>query len=231
MKDSLDTEAVAAAPRKRHGKTRRREQRIRRNAKARGFLSGVLAMLKPGDLAIDCGANIGKVSTHLAGTPADIYCYEPDPFAFGALSTAMEGLGNVTLHNAAVGTVAGTVQLQRAAGIEEDAKKNSVRSSILPGGEGMGETSSVEVELIDFPELLEREIAARGDIAFIKMDIEGAELELLEELHARDLIRHIRCMVVETHENKFPELAGRFAALRKTFAEAYPSHKVNLDWI
>ena len=46
-------------------KLRRRQKRNERAAWAEGFLTGICGMLKPGDLAIDCGANAGEVSARL----------------------------------------------------------------------------------------------------------------------------------------------------------------------
>jgi len=68
-------------------------------------------------------------------------------------------------------------------------------------------------------------------VAFVKMDIEGAELEILEALDAQGLLAQIRCIVVETHERKFKDLRPRYKALRETLAEKYPGKRVNLDWI
>ena len=63
------------------------------------------------------------------------------------------------------------------------------------------------------------------------MDIEGAELDILEMMLDRQLFDKVRLTVAETHENKFKALRPRFKALRKAVAEHYPITKVNLDWI
>lgn len=212
-------------------KARRREKRRVRDAEALGYMNGVLAMLTPDDLVIDCGANVGLVSEPLAQTGARLHSFEPDPFAFEKLSGTMEAYDNATLHNAAVGVEDGTVRLNRAEDFDSDQMGASVKSSILDGGRAMASDSYVEVKLIDFTSFLKTQIAAHGEIAFLKMDIEGAELDLLEKMHEVGLISPIRCLVVETHENKFPELRPRFRQLREVFGQAYPKNKVNLDWI
>ena len=78
---------------------------------------------------------------------------------------------------------------------------------------------------------LDREIDNRGEIAFLKMDIEGAELEILEAMEKKGTFEAVRCTVAETHENKFPDLADRFAALRDRISNTYSKARVNLDWI
>ena len=212
-------------------KARRRAKRNLRHAEAMGFLKGVTAMLRPGDLALDCGANVGVVSSLLADTGADVISYEPDPYAFAQLSDALGDRQNVQLINAAVGASSGNVRLMRASNFDEDKKGASVKSTIVDGGRMIAAENYVDVKLLDFLTILSGEIENRGEIAFVKMDIEGAELELLEAMDAADLIKDIRCLVVETHERKFAELRPRFRALREAFSEKYPKRQVNLDWI
>jgi FkbM family methyltransferase len=209
----------------------RRHKRNLRKATAEGFLAGVCAMLRPGDLVMDCGANMGLVTAVLAATGADVIAYEPDPFAFTTLQGKFSGLGNVTLINAAVGVGTGTVRLMRADNFASNPTGASVKSTILDGGRRIDADNSVEVPLIDFPSLVRAKAAERGGIAFVKMDIEGAELEILERMDAEGLFAHVRCLVAETHERKFRDLRDRYRAIRESFAEKYPAGRVNLDWI
>lgn len=212
---------------------RRRQKRNLRAAEAKGLLQGIVSMLRPGDVVIDCGANRGAVTGPLAATGAKVHAYEPDPYAFGELSAALAGLPNVTLHNAAVGTGDGTVRLMRARNFDENPKGASVKSTVVPGGRQISEAAEnqIPVPLVDLPRVI-RDLAARhGEIAFLKLDIEGAELELLERMFEDDLFALIRLTVAETHERKFRDLAPRFAALRQAIAARYPATRVNLDWI
>ena len=94
-------------------KLKRREQRNLRQARAHGFLDGILALLRPGDVVIDCGANVGEVSARLVATGATVIAFEPDPYAFEKLSERVAGCDNVTLHQQAVSTEAGTLRLMR----------------------------------------------------------------------------------------------------------------------
>lgn len=209
----------------------RRQKRNLRKATAEGFLSGVAAMLRPGDIALDCGANVGVVTRVLAATGADVVSFEPDPFAFGKLRAAFADHPRVELVNAAVGVSDGTVRLMRAGNFGDNPAGASVKSTILQGGRMIDEAAGIDVRLMDFPAYLEAKIAERGEIAFVKMDIEGAELDLLEEMDRRGLLAHIRCLVAETHERKFRDLRPRYRALRTNFARKYPGGRVNLDWI
>ena len=209
----------------------RRMERNLRKAHATGFMLGITAMLKPGDLVLDCGANVGEVTVVLAATGADVIAYEPDPYAFGRLEAATTDLPNVTRVNAAVGASAGTVKLMRASNFDINPAGASVKSTIIDGGRSITPENAVEVPVLDFVALLDEHLAGRDEIAFVKMDIEGAELEILERMEAEDRFGPIRCLVAETHERKFKELRPRFKALRRRIAAAYPPRKVNLDWI
>ena len=187
----------------------RRAKRNLRKATAEGFLAGVCAMLRPGDLALDCRANMGVVTAVLAATGADVIAYGPDPFAFKTLQENFGEMPNVTLVQAAVGVGSGTVRLMRADNFGENPTGASVKSTILDGGRRIDAENSVEVPLIDFPGLVRQKVAERGGIAFVKMDIEGAGLEILERMDAEDLFQNVRCLVAETHERKVRDLKDR----------------------
>ena len=209
----------------------RRQKRNLRKAWAEGYLTAITAMLKPGDLAVDCGANMGVVTERLATTGADVVAFEPDPFAFKTLEQKFANLPNVTLINAAVGVGSGTVRLMRADNFGDNPEGASVKSTILDGGRRIDAENAVEVPLIDFPSWVADQVKARGEVAFIKMDIEGAELDILEKMDAEQLFENVRCLVAETHERKFKDLRDRYKALRDKFSENYAPGKVNLDWI
>jgi FkbM family methyltransferase len=209
----------------------RRQRRNLHKASAEGFLAGVAAMLRAGDLAIDCGANVGVVTTILAATGADVVCFEPDPYAFAELTKAFSDHPRVELVNAAVGVGSGTVRLMRASNFEDNPASASVKSTILDGGRSIDGSQGIDVPLVDFPAYLAARIAERGEVAFIKLDIEGAELDLLEELDRQGLLEGVRCLVAETHERKFRDLRQRYRDLRETLSKKYSQSRVNLDWI
>lgn len=211
-------------------KLKRRHQRDLRFARAHGMLQGVLSMLRPGDVVVDCGANQGDVTGPLAETGAIVHAFEPDPYNLAKLQDRFSGVANVHLHAAAVGVTAGTVRLMRAANWDANPDLASVKSTIVSGGHNIG-GDGIDVPLIDFPAFLRGLVVAHGRVAFVKMDIEGAELDLLPAMLAQRLFDDIQLTVAETHERKFKDLRPQFAALRASIAESYPPTRVNLDWI
>lgn len=214
-------------------KLKRRQGRNERAHFARGLMQGILSMLRPGDVVFDCGANVGDVCLPLSQTGATVHAFEPDPYAFSILSERLRDAPNVTLHNAAVGVEAGELHLMRAANFGENPKGGSVKSTLVKGGRNIDERddTAIPVQVVALPELIRDMAAQHGEVAFLKIDIEGAELDLLEHMQAEGLFEHVRLTVAETHEAKFRELRPRFKALRAAVAEAHPVTKVNLDWI
>ena len=140
----------------------RRQKRNLRKAWAEGYLTAITAMLKPGDLAVDCGANMGVVTERLAATGADVVAFEPDPFAFKTLEQKFADTPNVTLVNAAVGVGSGTVRLMRADNFGDNPEGASVKSTILDGGRRIDTENSVEVPLINFPGWVTDQVKLRG---------------------------------------------------------------------
>jgi FkbM family methyltransferase len=214
-------------------KLQRRQRRNQRAAHAKGLLQGICSLLQPGDAVLDCGANVGEVSVPLARTGASVHAFEPNPSAFEQLTEAVRAFPNVTLHNAAVGVGTGSIRLMRAKNFADNPRGASVKSTVISGGRKIDEAGgeAIEVALISLPEVIAELHAKHGELAFLKMDIEGAELDILETMLDHQLFDKVRLTVAETHENKFKTLRPRFKALRQAVAEKYAITKVNLDWI
>ena len=212
-------------------KLKRRHQRDPRHARAEGLPAGVVSVLRPGDVVVDCGANRGDATTLLAASGAEVHAFEPDPYNLAKPGERFAGVTNVHLHSAAVGRSKGMIRLMRAANWEANPDLASVKSTVVAGGHNIAEGAGTDVPVIDLLAFLGRLVETHGRVAFVKMDIEGAELELLEAMPDARLCDQIQLTVAETHERKFKDLRPRLAALRAATAEAYPPTRVNLDWI
>ena len=115
-------------------KLRRRQRRNERAEWASGFLTAVCGMLRPGDLAIDCGANVGDISARLLASGADVIAFDPEPFAVEKLRQRFADEARFQLIGAAVGTCKGTVHLMRASNFDDNAALGSVKSTVVTGG-------------------------------------------------------------------------------------------------
>jgi FkbM family methyltransferase len=185
-----------------------------------------VAALGPGDLAIDLGANLGDVSAVLAATGAEVIAFEPDPYAFGRLAERLGKLANVRLMNAAAGDRAGVMPLYRHRGFDRAPDRRSLASSLLADHADVGKAPAAQVEVHDFAAF----VAGLGrDVALVKIDIEGAEVALMEALLAHPAAARIGRIFVETHERALPGLAARTRALKaRTRGLVRPT--VNWDW-
>ncbi|MEM9913192.1 MAG: FkbM family methyltransferase [Pseudomonadota bacterium] len=186
--------------------------------------NAALATVRPGDICIDCGANRGDYTKRFARAGADTYAFEPDPWSFAELTRRAGRLRGTHLINKAVGTATGTLPFFRDADFEDAPEWCSLGSSIFCRTDRPQE--EIKVEIVDFLAFL------RGldrTIRILKMDIEGAEVPILETLFASDLMERIDYLFVETHELQFPELLERTWALRAR-RHSFPGTAINLDW-
>ncbi|MHA6346492.1 FkbM family methyltransferase [Roseivivax sp. CAU 1761] len=179
-----------------------------------------------GAVCIDLGANLGQHTRTMAARAGRVYAFEPDPWTAERLRAGTGDLANVEVIEAAAGTAEGRLTLYRAADFDSDPDTLSQSSSLVAEKRNIDTTSGIEVRVVDFPAFLER---IEGEIAVIKMDIEGAEVDLLESLLDHPVARRIGHIFVETHESRIPELAPRTEALRRRCA-GLDAPVVNMDW-
>ncbi len=196
------------------------------DAPLNGFLERIQG-LGPGDVAIDCGANVGLVTRVMADSGATVHAFEPNPAAFEVLRRDLESRSNVTLHRAAVAAEDGVVRLYRHERAQEDPVHWSVGSSIVADKTNVDSHAYDEVKAVD----LDRFLAELSQpAAFVKMDIEGAEVAVLRKLIQSGRVRTIGTLLVETHEAKVPSLREPMAELRRII-EREGLDNIKLDWI
>ena len=174
---------------------------------------------------IDLGANVGEVTRQMAAAGGRVIAFEPDPWTAGRLRANVADLDNVVVEAAAAGIEAGTARLYRHPEFDETGSRSDWATT-CPDKSGAEDASAVDVEQVDFPVYLAR----AAPIGIPKMDIEGAEFDLLERLFDwPGLPRAVRFIFAETHEDRMPGYAERAAALRRR-ARKFRRPRVNLDW-
>lgn len=184
----------------------------------------VFSDLGPEDVAIDCGANVGRYATLMADRGATIYAFEPNPWAFAELERALGNRPNVHLRRAAVGARAGQAELHLHRHHNTDEVMWSVGSSLF-GAKPNVSADSLTVDVVDLAAFI---AGLDTRVAMLKIDVEGSEIELLNALDEAGLLGDIRTVLVEMHDTKIDELRKSGAALRRRVADRYPN--VRLDW-
>lgn len=180
-----------------------------------------------GMLAIDLGANIGEYSQRLAESARRVYAFEPDPWACEQLRDNTRHLDNVEIIQAAAGPKPGTVKLYRHPGFADDPIMNSQSSSIMETKNNISTDDYFEVEQVDVIQFI-RDL--EGPVGILKVDIEGAEVDLFEALFDQpEVLAKIRFIFAETHETKIPGHEPRVAALRER-ARRIERPEIDLNW-
>ncbi len=124
--------------------------------------------IKEGDIVIDCGAYLGFFAIYAAkkaGEKGRIFAFEPDPKNYKILerNVSLSGQKNITIINKALFNKTGNLSWN----------SSSTRSSYKNNGP---EENKVFCATLDS----ELERLNINKVDFIKMDIEGAEIEALE---------------------------------------------------
>jgi FkbM family methyltransferase len=139
-------------------------------------------------LIIDCGSNIGLSILYFVSTypSSRVIAFEPDPTIFPYLqeNMSLNKVNNVELIHAAVSTRAGTMSL-----LSDGTCGSCLAQHASADGPPASSAHDVpSVRLRDY--LTER-------VDFLKMNIEGAEWEVLED--SEDRLFQVREMVIEYH--------------------------------
>ncbi len=172
-----------------------------------------LTRLTPQDICIDMGANMGVMTELLAATGAQVHSYEPDPHCFAALQKRFADRPNVHLHNVAIAATSGSATLQRTRDFDKDPDAQSVGSTIAITDNALYDpANTLQVETRSFTDLLE---CFDRPVAIVKMDIEGAEFPILDQILATPERFAIGALFVETHERFFPERLRFVKTLRQ----------------
>ena len=152
---------------------------------------------KPGHVVLDCGANMGMFAIRLAVAAPGItvHCFEPAASARSRLHANLAAnnlLGHAAIHPLAIAGHCGSVVLYHtwASGHRSIFAYDRVLS-------GAGE----ECECVDLNRAVEMCNADRIDL--LKIDVEGAEIEILEAASDATLSA-VRRVVVEYHEHIRP---------------------------
>lgn len=149
------------------------------------------AVIRPGDVIWDVGANVGYFTTRFAqwtGPQGSVYAFEPAPDIAARLKTAAALFGNVRIVQQGLSDTEGT------AGFLRDGNPDGATSRIaVPGDRPADETIGITTGDL---------LIASGRVVVpdvIKMDIEGHEFEALMGIAGLLRTRPPRHLFIEMH--------------------------------
>lgn len=157
----------------------------------------VRKLVKPGVRCLDIGANLGfytLLMAKAAGPSGHVWAFEPTPITAGRLreSLSVNGLANATIFEMAVGAENGQAVLKTSASSEF----NALTALSAPSEK----QRSVAIGRLDD---IAREHGIR-DVAFVKLDVEGAEIAVLDGA-AAFLERDMPLIMVELWHGATPQ--------------------------
>lgn len=152
-----------------------------------------LRFIKQGDSVYDLGAHQGflaMLASRLINGEGKVYAFEPLPSNFNRMEENIQrnAIKNCVLYNVAVSDSSKLVKFSSS---QEDVSNTYIKSS-----PAFQSKSFVEVKAVSLDELLEKNELTPPD--FIKIDVEGAELDVLKGA-AKILKVHSPILYLETH--------------------------------
>ena len=177
----------------------------------------------PGDVVIDCGANIGEVTEFFRRHGSTVYAFEPNIYAFQVLKDRFAGASAITCIQKGVSS-------PQQSGVGKlflyDQLKYSTCCSINSDKCNVDIENYLHVELLDLCKFIEN---LGMPIKVLKIDIEGAEIELLNALIDQGLTESIEYIFVETHEKKIPSLRKPLELLKEKIRDRNITN-IDLTW-
>ena len=168
-------------------------------------------VVRPGETALDVGANYGLYAYHLsraAGSRGKVYAFEPIPFTAAALALVARllRLGNVEIVRKGCsdrpGFVTFTVPIQESGAISAAMSYAGSRTPSEVGTSRRYQTvATIECEVVRVDDV----VPAHVEVSFLKCDIEGAELLALRGA-AATIERTHPTVVCEIHPRFLQEL-------------------------
>ena len=182
--------------------------------------------LPRGSFVIDVGANVGKFTNIFLKKEFKVHAFEADPIAVNELKKNCGNENkNLKLFEVAVGIKKESIKLYRYRKFDAANPETTIGSSVLSFRSGK-DKPFVEIKCIDFIDYLKN---IENKIALLKMDIEGAEVQILEKIIDEKLYKKIGKIYAETHERFSHRIAVETVNLRSRLVKENINN-INLNW-
>ncbi|MEI8174731.1 MAG: FkbM family methyltransferase [bacterium] len=205
------------------------------NAKIPKKYEYIFLKMKKDDVYVDCGANIGLIIDIAKHQQGKIYAFEPNKNLFTFLKQKYSENQEIQIYEKAVYNKDGEIEFNTPSNENEDYISCSWCGSI----------STIEnldkfvknfkkknvVETVNFSKFIKEKIFSKEkEIYLLKIDIEGVEFEVINNIIENNLYSKIKYIVCETHERFFNDGKEKLEKLEKLIKEKNIKN-IFLDWI
>ena len=203
-----------------------------KNAKILPKYYDVFYKIRENDICIDCGANQGLVSDIFLQMGAEVYSFEPHKDLYNILLYKYKGNNNIHLLNNAVGAENSKMPFYISA------KETFANLATTTGAScctfdalvNNKTVSKYDIDMIDLCEYIKKNIVDKGKRVYIlKIDIEGAEWDLLKKIIETRTYENIDYIFCEEHSRLQKDGKQKLDMINKMIEENNISN-IYLDW-
>ena len=177
--------------------------------------------LDKNSVVLDLGSNYGEVLKALQSCGCTVHAFEPHPFFYNYVKETYGENENFIISN-------------KAAWIKNEERNfyfKKSRDAKNGGATLMSEKVNIldpylfdVVECFDISEFINK----LGHVDVLKIDVEGAEYELLYSMLESEAYKNVKSIYVEDHERKMP--SARYRELKNKVIDGYSQIKKDLYW-
>ncbi len=181
-------------------------------------------------IAIDCGANVGEVTDlFLEAGFKKIYAFEPNIYAYNVLEEKFRNNPNVACIPKGVtcSSKAGLTRLYLHEQASKDQVKFSTGCSTAADKNNVNENNFTVIEMVGISDFIK---SLEEPVGLIKIDVEGTEADILNDLLDSGLAYEVDRIFVETHEEKVPSSREPMKLIRERIEKEGLEH-IHLEWI
>ncbi len=157
-------------------------------------------LLDRGDSVVDVGANVGIITAHaaqLVGPTGRVVAVEPSPRCLSDLELVSGEFPNVTIVAVALGPSEGTVELTGWDNPDHRGLGTLVADHRAGLKENWHNGEAVAVPQIRLQDLIDNQLGTDGEVALLKVDVEGYEPAVLAGAPTLFSDRRVRSAILE----------------------------------